>query len=307
MKALPVAIAIGCIQNGTMAGKLNGVMPATTPRGWRTVWASTPVETFSEKPPLRSWVMEVANSRVSRPRAISPLASPMVLPCSREIATAISSVLSSISWRMRNRIWVRLASDTFAHSRWASAAERTAWSTVSAPPRCRVPTSAPVAGFMIGCVEPAVATSWPPIQCVISYPMVNLLRCVDAAGGAADEGRGAVGSEVVALRCPLVLVDAAGGLRGLQSRDLRDRDVPPAVAGRVGPVQVGVDHDRGGLVRGLGAAVGLAEGRGVPDLLDLDAVGADVGRDVQRDQAPVQQAGVLVAHAVLGAEALAAE
>src|SRR5690625_5905283 len=72
MKALPVAMAIGCIQNGTIAGKLNGVIPATTPRGWRTVWASTPVETFSEKPPLRSWVMEVANSRVSRPRAISP-------------------------------------------------------------------------------------------------------------------------------------------------------------------------------------------------------------------------------------------
>ena len=35
MKALPQAIATGNIHMGTMAGKLNGVMPATTPSGWR--------------------------------------------------------------------------------------------------------------------------------------------------------------------------------------------------------------------------------------------------------------------------------
>ena len=101
MKALPVAIAIGCIQKGTIAGKLNGVIPATTPSGWRRVCASTPVETFWEKPPLRSWVMEVANSRVSRPRAISPFASPRVLPCSRVMTSAISSVAAITSSRMR--------------------------------------------------------------------------------------------------------------------------------------------------------------------------------------------------------------
>ena len=31
----PVAIATGCIHIGTITGKLNGVMPATTPSGWR--------------------------------------------------------------------------------------------------------------------------------------------------------------------------------------------------------------------------------------------------------------------------------
>src|SRR6476646_6282386 len=31
----PHAIAIGYIHIGTIAGKLNGVMPATTPSGWR--------------------------------------------------------------------------------------------------------------------------------------------------------------------------------------------------------------------------------------------------------------------------------
>ena len=36
MKVLPQAIAIGNIHSGTIAGKLNGVMPAHTPTGWRT-------------------------------------------------------------------------------------------------------------------------------------------------------------------------------------------------------------------------------------------------------------------------------
>ena len=32
----PQAIATGYIHIGTMAGKLNGVMPAQTPSGWRS-------------------------------------------------------------------------------------------------------------------------------------------------------------------------------------------------------------------------------------------------------------------------------
>jgi hypothetical protein len=35
MNALPHAIATADIHNGIIAGKLNGVMPATTPSGWR--------------------------------------------------------------------------------------------------------------------------------------------------------------------------------------------------------------------------------------------------------------------------------
>ena len=35
MKALPQAIAGANFHIGIMAGKLNGVMPATTPSGWR--------------------------------------------------------------------------------------------------------------------------------------------------------------------------------------------------------------------------------------------------------------------------------
>ena len=45
---LPHAIAIGNIHIGTIAGKLNGVMPATTPSGSRKEYMSTSVETWSE-------------------------------------------------------------------------------------------------------------------------------------------------------------------------------------------------------------------------------------------------------------------
>src|SRR6266496_990593 len=44
----PQAIATGCIQHGTITGKLNGVIPATTPNGCRKLNESTPVDTSSE-------------------------------------------------------------------------------------------------------------------------------------------------------------------------------------------------------------------------------------------------------------------
>src|ERR1041384_8689889 len=50
--ALPHAIAIGYIHIGTIAGKLNGVMPATTPSGWRVGDEATPREACSPYPPL---------------------------------------------------------------------------------------------------------------------------------------------------------------------------------------------------------------------------------------------------------------
>src|ERR1700757_4384906 len=62
---LPHAIATGNIHMGTMAGKLNGVIPATTPTGCRIEYESTPVETFSEKPPLSRWGIPQANSTTS--------------------------------------------------------------------------------------------------------------------------------------------------------------------------------------------------------------------------------------------------
>ena len=90
-KVLPQASAIGYIHIGTIAGKLNGVIPAQTPRGWRTLKLSTPPATFSLSSPLRSCGIPQANSTISMPRVTDPLASSRVLPCSDEQMRASSS------------------------------------------------------------------------------------------------------------------------------------------------------------------------------------------------------------------------
>ncbi len=112
MKVLPVAIATGDIHSGIIAGKLNGVMPATTPTGWRKEYTSMPVAACSENSPLSSCGMPQANSTTSSPRAISPLESESTLPCSRVMISASSSVCLTSSSRKANRTEVRLAKDT---------------------------------------------------------------------------------------------------------------------------------------------------------------------------------------------------
>ncbi len=108
---LPHAIALANIHIGTIAGKLNGVIPATTPSGWRICLTSTPVEACSLKPPLsRCWTPH-ANSRFSTPRAISPSASDGTLPCSAVSSAARSRRCWSTRFRIRNRISVRFDSE----------------------------------------------------------------------------------------------------------------------------------------------------------------------------------------------------
>src|ERR1700748_1824551 len=50
--AFPHPLASGNIHIGTMAGKLNGVMPATTPTGCRSEDTVTPVETVPAHTPF---------------------------------------------------------------------------------------------------------------------------------------------------------------------------------------------------------------------------------------------------------------
>src|ERR1700721_4246636 len=52
MKVLPQASAGAHFHSGIMAGKLNGVMPATTPSGWRIENRSMPGPAPSEYSPL---------------------------------------------------------------------------------------------------------------------------------------------------------------------------------------------------------------------------------------------------------------
>ena len=63
----PHAIARGNIQRGTIAGKLNGVIPTQTPRGWSVVSQSTLRAMFSSVSP---------NRRVGAPQAYSMFSIP---------------------------------------------------------------------------------------------------------------------------------------------------------------------------------------------------------------------------------------
>ena len=82
---------------GTMAGKLKGVIPAQTPRGWRKLAQSRPLETFSTVDPWIRVDMPQANSTTSMPRLTDPRASSGIFPFSREIQSASSSRCSSNS------------------------------------------------------------------------------------------------------------------------------------------------------------------------------------------------------------------
>ena len=65
---LPQASASGNIQRGTIAGKLNGVIPAQTPSGWRQVSQSTLRATFSSVSPKSRDGAPHAYSMFSIPR-----------------------------------------------------------------------------------------------------------------------------------------------------------------------------------------------------------------------------------------------
>jgi hypothetical protein len=144
---LPHAIASGNIHIGTIAGKLNGVMPATTPSGWRIEATSTRVETCVDSSPLSWTLMPHASSTISMPRATSPSASECTLPCSAVISSAISSRWASSSSRYLNSTAVRLASEDSPQDSKAALAEATAASTSSTVANATCFSWAPVAGL----------------------------------------------------------------------------------------------------------------------------------------------------------------
>ena len=99
MNAFPQARAFAVIHSGTMTGKLNGVMPATTPTGCSTVWTSTPLETSELCVPLSICDTPQAEIHALEPRATSPAASASTLPCSWLTTPASSSRWVTISSR----------------------------------------------------------------------------------------------------------------------------------------------------------------------------------------------------------------
>ncbi len=161
-KVLPAAMATGNIHIGTITGKLNGVTPATTPSGWRSVQLSMPVETWSVKSPLSSCGMPQANSTMSMPRLTSPCASVKTLPCSAVMAWASSSLCWLSSSRKRNITRARRSGGVSAHLGKAAWAAATAASTSAREARATRPVTWPVAGLVTSCSRPlAPAVRWP--------------------------------------------------------------------------------------------------------------------------------------------------
>ena len=100
--ALPQATATGTNHSGTITGKLNGEITATTPSGCRIVYESTSVDTFSLNAPRNADGMPQAYSMTSRPRCTSPAASASTLPCSAVITSASRSRRACTSSRKAN-------------------------------------------------------------------------------------------------------------------------------------------------------------------------------------------------------------
>ncbi len=144
--ALPQAIATGTNHSGTMDGKLNGEITATTPRGCRIEYTSTPVETPSLNPPLSRCGMPQANSTISRPRCTSPAASESTLPCSAVMAAAISPLRWESSSRAAKSTFCRAAREDVRHAVAALTAEATTWSTSARLARRTRACCSPVAG-----------------------------------------------------------------------------------------------------------------------------------------------------------------
>ena len=165
MKVLPQASATGNIHIGTMAGKLNGVMPAQTPTGWRIDQLSTLVPTFSENSPFRSCGMPQANSTTSRPRMQLPLASLRILPCSLVTRAAMASRLASASCLNLKRMRARCSGGVADQPGRAALAAATALPTSAVLANGTCAAFSPVAGLNTSPKRPEVpSVSLPLIQ-----------------------------------------------------------------------------------------------------------------------------------------------
>ena len=138
-KVFPQASAGAHIHIGTIAGKLNGVIPATTPSGWRSWYTSIPVEACSENEPLSRVGIPQQNSITSSPRVTSPIASESTLPCSAVSRRARSSLWAEKSSRIRKKSSARRASDTDRQAGNAALAACTAASISSTDAKSTAP------------------------------------------------------------------------------------------------------------------------------------------------------------------------
>src|SRR5919206_2013264 len=268
MTVLPVAIAMGKNHIGTIAGKLNGLMIATGPSGWRTECTSTLVEAFSVKPPRTSEGTPQAYSTTSWPRETSPRASSRTLPCSAVMIAASSGLRAWSSSRKRNSTAVRLAREVSRQRGKAAEAAATAASTSSVEARATSPMTSPVAESVTSPVRPlAPSRRAPSIQCGMEVGMVPL------SGVGRPSGSGVVGER------------GLGEVGAVGSAGLRAAAERLAAEVLVGELADGGEHPGAGLAglvvpaedAGGEDAVEADPGQGGEGLVEVDVAAADLG------------------------------
>ena len=161
-KVLPHAMATANIHMGTMAGKLNGVMPAHTPSGLRMEYMSIWRDTLSENSPFMKCGMPQANSTTSRPRWTSPTASRNTLPCSDARVLASASFSAVTSSRNLNITRDRLTTEVVDQSANASCAAAMAASTSAWDARLTRACTSPVDGLNTSPNRPDEPSAGPP-------------------------------------------------------------------------------------------------------------------------------------------------
>jgi hypothetical protein len=142
-KAFPRVTAMGNIHIGTMAGKLKGTMPATTPSGSRRNSQVIPRLTSMIPPRSMFWIPS-ANSHTSTPFSTSARASANVFPDSAAAEWESSSRFARRSSRNLNMRWERSFSGVAAQSGWAFFAASTTRATSAARESGTLPMTAPV-------------------------------------------------------------------------------------------------------------------------------------------------------------------
>src|SRR3954447_25502965 len=251
---LPVAIAMGKNHMGTIAGKLNGLITATGPSGWRMENTSTLVEAFSVNPPRTSEGTPQAYSTTSWPRDTSPRASSRTLPCSAVMIAASSGLRSLSSSRNVNSTALRLVSEVSRQPGKAAAAAATAASTSSVPARATSPVTSPVAESVTLAVRPLVPSR--------RAPSIQWGMRVGMGASPRGSGGGAVG-EVLGDQLADGAEHPGAGLAGLvvPAEDTGGQDAVETGAGQGGEGLVKVDvpaadlHvlvDAGGVARRVG-------------------------------------------------------
>src|SRR5579871_2550645 len=174
MTLLPAASAGPTLCATRCRGKLNGLMPTTTPHGTRNVnhiCVLTPgAPSSGMTSPYRRFASSAERARISAARVTSNRASPMILPSSSVIVRAKSSARARSRSEALRRIWNR----SYPVRRRIAAAPRTAVasarSTSSGSALGIVSISEPSYGFSTGIVCRLSTHSFPTYVFMIPLP-----------------------------------------------------------------------------------------------------------------------------------------